>query len=179
MQPDAREGRCPDRETLCRLADRAAISDVVIAYASALDRRDWALLRSMLCERVRIDYTSFDPSLDCEMPADEWVDRVRQLEGFTATQHLSSNHVHDIRADEASCISQMQAAHFLRRADGEHVCVLHGQYTHSLLRRADGWKIAACRLTITARTGDARVFDRAFGDWHRQARASGPGEAAR
>lgn len=38
------------------VADRMAISDVVISYATALDTRDWSLLRSILCDRVWIDY---------------------------------------------------------------------------------------------------------------------------
>lgn len=157
--------------TAAELADRAAISDVVIAYATALDRRDWRLLRSILCDRVRIDYTSFDPALDCEMAADEWVNRVRQLAGFTATQHLSTSHVHDLRGDEATCVSQMQAGHFLTRADGDHSCFLYGYYTNGLQLELSGWKIAQCRLTITARTGDPRVFEWAFGDWQRRSAA--------
>ena len=60
------------------LADRAAISDVVIQYATALDRRDWALLRAILTDPVHIDYSSFDPALDLEMPAQAWVDRVTE-----------------------------------------------------------------------------------------------------
>ena len=68
-----------DANTL--IADRLAISDVIIRYATALDTRDWRLLRSILTDRVAIDYTSFDPDLDLEMDAAEWVHRVRGLAG--------------------------------------------------------------------------------------------------
>ena len=42
-----------DANTL--IADRLAISDVIIRYATALDTRDWRLLRSILTDRVAID----------------------------------------------------------------------------------------------------------------------------
>ncbi len=145
------------------LADRAAISDVVISYATALDTRDWRRLRSILLDPVHIDYSSFDPSLDVQMPADDWVARVTELGGFDATQHISTNHVHTIDGDDAQCVSYMQAAHFLTRQDGPYVCFLYGYYTNRLKRTEAGWKIAKCTLTITARHGDPRVFAWAFG----------------
>ena len=129
-----------DANTL--IADRLAISDVIIRYATALDTRDWRLLRSILTDRVAIDYTSFDPDLDLEMDAAEWVHRVRGLAGFDATQHLSTNHRHHIDGDTATCISYMHAGHFLKHAAG--------------------WKVCKVKLSITARHGDARVFEWAF-----------------
>ncbi len=144
------------------VADRMAISDVVIQYATALDRRDWSLLRSILNDPVWIDYRSFDPELNREMSADEWVDSVKGLAGFDATQHLSTNHVHYLDGDIATCVSCMHAGHFLSKPDGEYFCFLYGYYTTELTRYADGWRIHKVRLDITARQGDSRVFDWAF-----------------
>ena len=103
-----------DANTL--IADRLAISDVIIRYATALDTRDWRLLRSILTDRVAIDYTSFDPDLDLEMDAAEWVHRVRGLAGFDATQHLSTNHRHHIDGDTATCRELENAELACRRA---------------------------------------------------------------
>ena len=144
------------------VADRLAISDVIIQYAAALDQRDWRLLRSLMLERVWIDYRSFDPQLNLEMSAADWAERVRGLEGFDATQHISSNHLHRINGHQASCTSYMQAGHFLTRPDGDYHCFLYGHYITDLLRTAKGWKIVKVTLTITARHGDQRVFDWAF-----------------
>lgn len=144
------------------LIDRVAISDVVIKYATALDKRDWSLLRSILCDKVWVDYRTFDPELNLEMDADEWVNRVKGLAGFDATQHLSSNHVHSIEGDTAVCVSYMQAGHFLKRDDGEHFCFLYGHYTSEMTRTETGWKIHKVTLEITASQGDHRVFEWAF-----------------
>lgn len=145
------------------VADRMAISDVVIQYATALDQRNWSLLRSILCDRVWIDYRSFDPELNLEMSADEWVDSVKGLAGFDATQHLSTNHVHRLDGDFGTCVSYMHAGHFLSRQDGDHFCFLYGFYTTELTRYPEGWRIHKVSLEITARHGDSRVFEWAFG----------------
>ena len=148
--------------TLQDLADRAAISDVVHAYAAELDARDWAMLEGCLTDPVHIDYTTYDPSLDLEMPAAEWARRVREgLSGFDATHHMSANHRHELRGDEARCVSYMSAAHFLREGERQDVCFLYGYYTNDLKRTASGWRIAKCALTITASHGDSTVFARA------------------
>lgn len=155
--------------------DRAEISDVVIKYATALDRHDWGLMRSILSDPVAIDYSSFDPDLDLEMPAAEWIDRIRGLEGFDATQHISANHVHILNGDEATCVSYMQAAHFLNRPDGQHACVLYGYYTNRLIRTDAGWKIRKCALMITASHGESRIFEWAFNKARAARAAAGEG----
>ena len=141
------------------LLDRAAVSDVVIGYASAVDLRDWPRLRSLFTERVFLDFRTFDPSLYREMGADEVVDLARRLAAFDATQHISGNHACTIDGDRATCVSYMQAGHFMTRPDGRYACFLYGHYTNHLVRTAAGWKIERYALTVTAQQGDPRVFE--------------------
>lgn len=140
------------------LADRLAISDVVITYATAVDTRDWDLLRSIFTERVFFDFRSFDPDLLGEIGVDELVARAMVNAKFEATHHMSTNHRHEIDGDRATCVSYMQAGHFLKRPDGDYHCTLHGYYTNTLTRTSDGWKISRYALTVTGQVGDPRVF---------------------
>jgi hypothetical protein len=110
-------------------------------------------------DRVFLDFRTFDPRLYREMPADEIVELAKRLGAFDATQHISTNHAHTIDGDKATCVSYMQAGHFLKRDDGDHVCFLYGYYTYSLVRTAAGWKIDRYALTVTAQHGDPRVFE--------------------
>lgn len=148
-----------DEKALQALIDRAAISDVVTAYATAVDRRDWSLFGSIFTDRVFLDFRTFDPDLYREVTVEELVELARRLSAFDATQHISANHAHTIDGDRATCVSYMHAGHFLRRPDGEHVCFLYGYYTHSLVRTDAGWKIDRYALTVTAQHGDPRVFE--------------------
>lgn len=144
---------------LQRLVDRAAISDVVNAYATAVDGRDWALFRSLFEPAVFLDFRSFHPSLHREVPLDELVEITRGIAAFDATQHLSCNHVHRIAGDRATCVSYMHAGHFLKRDGEDHACFLYGFYTYELLRKDRSWSIDRYGLRITAQHGDPRVFE--------------------
>ncbi len=141
------------------LIDRAAISDVVTLYATAVDTRDWTLFRSLFMDQIFIDFRSFHPSLYREVSLDELVEISSQLSAFDATQHLSTNHVHRIEGDTATCVSYMHAGHFLKREGVDYFCFLYGYYTYALQRRPNGWKINRYGLNVTAQHGDPRVFE--------------------
>jgi len=100
---------------LRQLEDRAQISETVIRYAMGVDRRD------------------------------DLVGLVRDsLSGFTATQHLSPNHVIEFSPtdpDRATCHSYMYAQHYLENSAGGDFYLLRGSYTSQLLRTPDGWRI--------------------------------------
>lgn len=141
------------------LSDRVAISDLVIAYALALDTRDWNLLTSILSDPVGIDYSSHAPELNFEVPAADWVAMVTEgLSAFEVTQHLSTNHVIVIDGDEAICRSQMQARHQLQLDNGIHSCTLFGHYISLCVRRESRWKISHKTLVVTGREGNDAIF---------------------
>ncbi|HLZ69406.1 MAG TPA: nuclear transport factor 2 family protein [Dehalococcoidia bacterium] len=140
------------------LADRAAISDVLHRYATGLDMRDFALLRSIFTDEIEMDYSSIGMKPG-RMMADDWVESARVLfAGFDATQHLSANHVHVIRGDEATCTSYMRAEHFVLNSEGENYYTMGGCYTNRLIRTPDGWKLCGVTLTVTWNRGNRHVL---------------------
>ena len=96
--------------------------------------------------------------------ADTWVRDARRLfAGFSATQHTSSNHAHDVRGDEATCTSNMQAEHFVAREpgdgleDGSDRWTIGGYYTNELVRTEAGWKLCAVTLIVTGSRGNPEL----------------------
>ncbi len=145
------------------LLDRAEISDVVHAYATGLDRRDWALYRSIFRDEIEMDFRSVGIRAGT-FRAEDWVrDAQRLFAGFSATQHTSTNHVHDVRGDEATCTSNMQAEHFVAREpgdgleDGADRWTIGGYYTNELVRTPEGWKLTRVTLTVTWTRGNPEV----------------------
>ena len=145
------------------LLDRSEISDVVIAYATGLDRRDWALYRSIFTDEIEMDFRSVGIRAG-RYRADDWVRDARRLfAGFSATQHTSTNHVHDLRGDEATCTSNMQAEHFVAREpgdgleDGADRWTIGGYYTNVLRRTAGVWKLSAVTLVVTWTRGNPEL----------------------
>jgi SnoaL-like protein len=160
-----------DLETLIT---RAEISDVVLRYATGIDRRDWPLFRSCFADQVELDFTSWSGGEVRSSNADEWVAGVAAgLSGFDATQHISSNHVHEIDGDRATCVSYMIAHHHAVEAGERLMHKIGGYYTNQLRKGADGWRIHACKLTVTWEMGDrARLFGISQQRW--QARNPAP-----
>ena len=147
-------------DALQMLLDRQAISDTVIRYATGIDMRDWDAYRSCFTDEVDIDFTSFGGGEPQTMRADQWVAGVRAgLSGFEATQHVSTNHVITLEGDDATCVSYMQAQHYLPNDKGDSALTLGGYYTNALIRTASGWRIRRCHLTVTWTTGNRHVFE--------------------
>ena len=152
--PDAAAGAVDP--SLKLLLDRAEISDVVHAYATGLDRGDWALYRSIFTDEVDLDFSSVGIPARV-YKADDWVRDARTLfAGFDATQHVSSNHVHDVRGDEATCVSSMKAEHFIGDGANDR-WTIGGYYTNELVRTDAGWKIRKLTLTATWTRGNPEV----------------------
>ncbi|MBI2764409.1 MAG: nuclear transport factor 2 family protein [Chloroflexi bacterium] len=145
-------------EQVQQLWDRAAISDVVHRYATGLDTHNWPLLRSIFTDEIEMDFASIGMRPG-RMTADSWVESARVLfAGFDATQHLSANHVHDIRGDEATCTSYMRAEHFVLNNEGENYYTMGGYYTNELVRTPEGWKLRGVTLTVTWNRGNRHVL---------------------
>jgi len=139
------------------LAVRTALSDAVVAYATALDARDWQGFRGLFEDEIEIDYRSLG-SLHGTIPAQDWVDRCRVLAGFDATQHKVSNFAFRIDGDTAEVTSYVDAAHFV----GDLAGFACGTYVHRLRRGPDGWRIAGCAFRVAGYAAGRAAFDAAF-----------------
>ena len=79
------------------LSDRAEIQDLIVAEASAMDRRDWARWQECFTPDAAIDYSENDGAVGSPAEVGAWLASV--LERFHSYQHLSSNA--EIELDEA------------------------------------------------------------------------------
>ncbi len=87
----------------------------------AVDRRDWAMLGRCFTDPVHADFTEAG-SVAADFARDDLVGWISgAISGFTATQHLSPNHVIEFDVDDsgrAVCHSSMYAQHYLAGARG-------------------------------------------------------------
>lgn len=144
-----------------RLEDRALISERVINYAVGVDRRDWAMFAHCFTDPVHADFSASGvPAAD--FARDDLVALVRSpLSGFTATQHLSPNHViefDDNDPDRATCYSYMYAQHYLEESERGDFFLLRGYYTNHMLRTADGWRIESLRQHVSWSEGNRNAL---------------------
>jgi hypothetical protein len=144
------------------IEDRDAIRDVIITFAYGLDRADWELYGSTLADELTVD---FRESTGMEIRAwtrAEWCAfAARVLDGFTARQHLSTNHRISLDGNAATCLSYMFAQHYLPGTPGGDELVMHGWYEHELQRGPAGWQITRLTQHYTWGTGNDTIFDAA------------------
>ena len=176
--------------TLRDLVDRAVISDTLLAYATGVDRRDWALYRSIFCDEVKMDISSWSPAKGTYR-IDDWMAAVREsIVCFDATAHVLTDHVITLDGDRATAVAHMTATHYLEAhlglQSGSGKVLVHGApalgsdtgavgngrligeihmiggfYTGQLVRAGDRWKIAEWTLMVTWEQGNRSLFEKA------------------
>lgn len=134
------------------LRDRAAIIDVTIRYAWALDSRSWDDLDTVFLP----DATAF---MTEDLVGREAIKaRVRRaLEPLDLSQHIIANHQIVIEGDRASCRCYLQAQHVREAAGRSPNFIVAGRYEDQLVRTADGWRIAHRNLVIMWTDGNPSV----------------------
>ncbi len=148
-----------DDAKLQLLLDRAEISDVQLRYATGLDSRDWPLFRSCFADEIETDFTSIFGGTPRKVSADKWTEAARRtLSGLAATQHMITNHVITVDGDNATCVAYVQARHYLPNDTGDSTQNMFGYYTNRFVRTRDGWKIRACKLSLSWQTGNWHIF---------------------
>jgi hypothetical protein len=144
-------------------ADKLAVAETLYRYALGVDRRDWALYRSVFADTVTIDFSGFDPSLEPRvMHADDWVAGVTPLfTGLAVTQHSMTNPLVTVDGDEASITMYVHAHHVYDLDDPSSWYAVAGYYDDTLVRLDSRWLLTGVRLTVTWRAGDPEIMDRA------------------
>ena len=71
---------------------------------------------------------------------------------------MIGHHVITVAGDDATCIAYVQARHYLPNDTGDHTQNMFGYYTNRFARTPAGWKIRACKLTLTWQTGNWGIF---------------------
>jgi hypothetical protein len=146
------------------LEDRALISEVVIKYALGVDRQDWGMFGECFTDRMWTDYSGLGS------PAREWlredfVAMVRSaLSGFTATQHISPNHVIAFDQDDpdrAICHSYMHAQHLLEGSEAGDFYLARGSYSNHMLRTPAGWRIERIVQYVSWQEGNTNAVTEA------------------
>jgi hypothetical protein len=144
-----------DERSLSVLLDRAAVIDVVLGLARALDVKDWAACRRCFTDEIGTDYSDLRGEPPSRVRADDFVARRRTALGTLKTLHLSANHLVTVDGDRATCVSAA-VIHRLRPEDGERFDT-YCAYTHALVRTAAGWKISEIKQTVYWNTGNPDI----------------------
>ncbi|MCC5954141.1 MAG: nuclear transport factor 2 family protein [Acidimicrobiia bacterium] len=134
----ATDGAVPDPQGL---ADRAAITDLVVAYAHAVDDRDWERWEALFIPDALVDYRSAGGIAGTPAEVARWMPEAMAV--FTFCLHSVSTH--EIRF--ASPQEALGRVHVFNRNgvewEGEHELVdVSATYHDRYVRVADRWWFA-------------------------------------
>jgi hypothetical protein len=134
--------------------DQAQIGEVLIRYATGIDRRDWPLFRTCWTDDIDADYDQIGHFASADQIT-EAMTRIHQSMG--PTYHRMSNFVIDIDGDRAAVRSYVHVVLMLTPGDPNNWVDAVGHYEDVFVRTAEGWRIHG-RISRTARVlagGDA------------------------
>ncbi|MBL7489374.1 nuclear transport factor 2 family protein [Frankia sp. AgB1.9] len=126
--------------------DQASISEVLIRYATGIDRRDWALFRTCWTPDVEADYGDMG-RFDGADAITEFMTAVHKDMG--STRHQLSNFVIEVDGDRATASSYVHAVLALSPTDPALWIDAVGGYEDELVRTADGWRISRRSFSAT------------------------------
>ncbi len=143
---------------LQQLLDEKEIVDVMTAYTTGLDTKDWDLLASCFTPDGDADFGELAGVGALDSPQ-ALVELCRgALQDLQGTQHLQGNFVVEVDGDTARASCYFQANHFLDGAPGGSNFVVWGKYRDQFVRTGDGWKIKHRNLDTISAGGNQNLF---------------------
>jgi len=136
------------------LLDRVAIVEVLDRYATALDRRDWALLDDVFTADACVSFRAGEVIGSAAIVA-----AIRaHLDGCGPTQHLLGNYRVRILGDRAESACYVRAIHVGAAAQVDRTYEVGIEYRDVLERTGAGWRIAARSFHTLWETGSRKLL---------------------
>jgi len=145
-QSGAADARLPTLEpgpmSLEEMLDRSALQKLVWTYCHAIDRRDYALLRTLYHEEAIDDHSP----MYCG-PASGFIDWLpAMMENWEATAHIIGNMLFLINGDRAE--GELTSTAYHRTRDGRREFIAHGRYIDQYEKRGGVWKFLRRSLVL-------------------------------
>jgi 3-phenylpropionate/cinnamic acid dioxygenase small subunit len=121
---------------------RQDISDVLVRYATGIDRRDWPLFRTVFTDDCQLDYGEIGVWNGVDAVAD-FMEQTHALAG--QTMHRLTNQAIRVDGDRASSRTYVDAV--IMFGDNQSGVNALGFYDDEIVRTAAGWRIARRRFT--------------------------------
>jgi uncharacterized protein (TIGR02246 family) len=127
-----------------RLLDEAEIRELLLAFAHALDDKDWDAYAGTFTEDGVFEIFGQRRVGRAEIAAGP----ARDLTRFDRTQHFSTNHVIAVDGDEATARSYLFGVHLPDAAQPGRHADIGGSYRCACRRTDEGWKFSHVALDV-------------------------------
>ncbi|BDB39831.1 hypothetical protein IWGMT90018_02770 [Mycobacterium kiyosense] len=143
IRGSAADHRSPERSRrMTEREDRQDISDLLVRYATAIDRREYQLLGTVFTDQCDVDYGEIG-TWRTATEVIEFMDSAHAMAGYTL--HRLSNIAITIEGDHAEARTYIDG--LIMAADNQGGVNAVGFYDDVLVRTADGWRITRRQFT--------------------------------
>jgi 3-phenylpropionate/cinnamic acid dioxygenase small subunit len=118
--------------------DRQDISEVLLRYATGIDRRDWPLFRTVFTDDCQLDYGEVGAWTGGDAVT-EFMEQAHAMAGHT--MHRLTNQVITVDGDKAQSRTYVDA--LIMMGENNSGVKAAGFYDDELVRTADGWRVAS------------------------------------
>ncbi|MDP7737713.1 nuclear transport factor 2 family protein [Mycobacterium paragordonae] len=122
--------------------DRQDICELLVRYATGIDRRDWPLFRTVFTDDCELDYGEIGSWRGVDAVTD-FMEKVHAMAGHTL--HRLSNQAVAVDGDKAVARTYVDA--LIMAADNQSGVNGIGFYDDEIVRTSAGWRIARRRFT--------------------------------
>ncbi|WP_374023559.1 nuclear transport factor 2 family protein [Mycobacterium sp. HNNTM2301] len=122
--------------------DRQDICELLVRYATGIDRRDWPLFRTVFSPDCQLDSGEIGSWSGVDAVAD-FMEQVHALAGHTL--HRLTNQAITVDGDKANARTYIDG--LIMAADNNSGVNAIGFYDDEIVRTTDGWRIARRRYT--------------------------------
>jgi len=122
--------------------DRQEISDLLVRYATGIDRRDWPLFRTVFTDDCELDYGEIGVWRGVDAVT-EFMEQTHAMAGHT--MHRLSNQAITVDGNKAAARTYIDAVIMI--GDNQTGVNALGFYDDQIVRTADGWRIGCRRFT--------------------------------
>ena len=147
-----------DEAGVQQLIDEKEIVDVMNAYTTALDTKNWGLLESTMAADGQADFGDLAGVGTIDSPQALVELCRRSFRDLRATQHLQGNYHVTVHGDAAHASCYVQASHFQEGLPGGDTFVVFAKYRDRFVRTPKGWKIKHRRLDTISASGNTNMF---------------------
>lgn len=119
--------------------DKAQISEVLIRYATGIDRRDWELFRSIWADDAVSDYGRGFRFHGPDEVTEYMIETHRPM---GATQHRMTNMVIEVDGDRATARTYAHVVLMVDKNDPTAWMDVIAHYDDVFVRTPDGWRIS-------------------------------------
>lgn len=121
--------------------DREDIADVLLRYATGIDRRDWRLFRTVFTDGCELDYGEVGSWKGVDAVT-EFMQQAHAMAGHT--MHRLTNQVITVDGDSAQARTYVDA--LIMFGDTNSGVNAVGFYDDEIVRTDDGWRVARRRF---------------------------------